>query len=258
MPALPSRRRLLTPQDKEAFEVSVVQSLVENVKRQEKELKELRKQLQEAKDETEIKELKAQLEDANQGLKELEVLREKLEAANRQEKETQKLKAQLEDADKGLKELEELKSKLEAATEQEKEKQETRALRDEQSKATYSKQEKEIQKLKSQLAEANRELEEANRAMKGTRDERAATAQAGEKDPSQSNGQGVVPQLSEVESIAKRTRKGISQINVSASDSSEVLALAVMGAAENFEQLGDALDQIEQKLHKIIEQLQAK
>ena len=244
------------PQEKEAFEVSVVQSLVENVKRQEKELKELRRQLQEAKDETEIKELKAQLEDANQGLKELEVLREKLEGANKQEKELQKLKSQLEDADQGLEELEELKAKLEASTKQEKEDQETRALKDEQSKVASSRQEKENQKLRSQLELANKELADANRALKRLQDEKVEVAQAGEKDLGR--GQGVVPQLSEVESIARRTRKGISQIHVAASDSSEVLALAGMGAAENFEQLGDALGQIEQKLHKVIEQLQAK
>ena len=200
------------PQDKEAFELSAVLSLAENVKRQEKELKELRKQLEEAKDDKELKELRRQLEDAGKAEKELDDLRQQLEAASKQEKETQKVKSQLEETNK----------------------------------AAAGKQEKEVAKLKSQL-------EDANKALKGLRDEKEELAQAREKDLNM--GRGIVPELSEVEAMAKKARADVSQIKVSASDSSEVLALAVMGAMESIGQLGEALGRIEQKLHEIIEDL---
>ena len=57
--------------------------------------------------------------------------------------------------------------------------------------------------------------------------------------------------------MARKARKEVAQVSVSAGDSGEALALAVMGAAENVELLGDALGKIEEKLHGIVAKLQA-
>ena len=181
------------PEGKESFELSAVVSLAENVRRQEKELRELRKQLEDVHDEKELKELKKQLEEATKQGKELEELKKQLEQAGRQEKELQSLKEQLELANKEAKEL------------------------------------------KDQKKEIDEQREEGVR-----------------------NAKGIAPQLAEVEAMARDARKDANAVAVTSSDSSEVLALAVMGAAQSVEELSAALAKIEERLHEIIGTLEPK
>ena len=127
----------------------------------------------------------------------------------------------MEQASRQVEELDELKKQLDLA----------------------SKQEKEAQKLKAQL-------DQVTQREKELREEKEQQDQVREGEAGQARG--VIPQLTAVETIARKARKDVSRISVSSNDSGDVLALAVMAAAENVEQLSQALASIEEKLHAII------
>ena len=209
-------------ENKSNYEVSVVQSLVENVRRQEKEIKELRSQLEEARDEKELKELRGRLEAAAKSQEELIELKKQLELASLKDKESQKAKDQQE----------------------------------QQTQDRLGRQEKELRDLKALLDEANQQQKALKVQEKELREEKKQIDKARDEDLDQARG--VLPQLEEVAAMVRDARKDAAGGKVDSDASSEFLAITAIGATETVEQLGAALGRIEEKLQEIMKSLAPK